>query len=72
MKLYCKKPFHQFKVGDELPETDYRTAMTLVQTGKATGVKPRKKKTDAKDTGKDKDGGGSTDTGAGESVAKSG
>ena len=49
-KLYAKKAFHQFKVGDELPATDYFTYKKLLDTGMATGVKKRsaKKKTDVK------------------------
>ena len=51
MKLYCKKAFEQFKVGDQLPDVDTRVGMKLVEKGLATATKPKakaKKKTNVK------------------------
>jgi len=44
MKLYCKKAFYQFKVGDQLPELPDNIGMKLVKDGYAQASKPKLKK----------------------------
>lgn len=46
MRLYCKKPFQQFKKGDELPKVNDTVARRLLASGKATKTKPKAKKED--------------------------
>lgn len=49
MKLYCKKAFHQFKVGEQLPNVQENIGMKLVSKGLAEATKPKpKKKSNAK------------------------
>ena len=49
MKLYCKKAFHLFKVGEALPDVPDHVGTKLVEQGLAQATKPR---SNAKSTAK--------------------